>query len=190
MSTLCTAAELADRLLRGEAALFPTDTLPALASRPEHAAQIWEIKQRPQDKPLILMGSSAEELWHWLGEPPDPAWQRLAQRHWPGALTLVVPAALERVAPLHPGGQSIGLRVPACGQARELLRLSGPLATTSANRSGEDPCLSAEEAGERFPQVARLGPAPWPEPLGQASTVLRWCASGDWQVLRHGAVLP
>lgn len=189
MSTLLSAADLAAQLRSGAAALFPTDTLPALASRPEHARQLWELKQRPQNKPLILMGASAEELWQWLGSTPEPAWLELANQHWPGALTLVVPAARRLVDPLNPGGDSLGLRVPACEAALELLRLSGPLATTSANRSGEEPSLTAQEAAERFPQVARLAPEPWPRPSGQASTVLRWC-HGDWQVLRRGAVLP
>ena len=190
MPLSCTALELAERLRRGEAALFPTDTLPALASRPEHAGQLWVLKQRPQHKPLILMGASATDLWRWLGSPPHRAWQELAERHWPGGVTLVVPAARDRVETLHPGGDSIGLRVPACAQALALLRLTGPLATTSANRSGEDPCLSADEAAQRFPRIARLGPEPWPEPLGQASTVLRWCPPGQWQILRQGAVRP
>lgn len=189
MSPLLPAAELAARLRSGEPALFPTDTLPALASPPDSAGQLWTLKQRPQNKPLILMGSCAEDLWAWLGLEPDPAWRELAAQHWPGALTLVVPAAPRLVQSLHPGGESLGLRVPACAQAIELLRLSGPLATTSANRSGEEPSLTAQEAGERFPQVARLAPAPWPQPSGQASTVLRW-ADGHWQLLRRGAVLP
>ena len=189
MATSLPAAELAARLRSGEPAIFPTDTLPALASRPESAGQLWELKQRPQNKPLILMGASAQELWARLGIDPDPAWTALVEQHWPGALTLVVPAAPELVEPLHPGGDSLGLRVPACPEALGLLRLSGPLATTSANRSGEEPSLTAAEAAARFPQVARLAPEPWPQPSGQASTVLRW-SEGRWQVLRQGAVLP
>ena len=189
MAPLLAAADLAARLRNGEPALFPTDTLPALASRPESAGQLWELKQRPQNKPLILMGASAQELWAWLGIDPDPAWTALVKQHWPGALTLVVPAAPDLVEPLHPGGDSLGLRIPACPEALELLRLSGPLATTSANRSGEEPSLTAAAAAARFPQVARLAPEPWPQPSGQASTVLRW-SEGCWQVLRQGAVLP
>lgn len=189
MAPLLAAADLAARLRNGEPALFPTDTLPALASRPESAGQLWELKQRPQNKPLILMGASAQELWAWLGIDPDPAWTALVKQHWPGALTLVVPAAPDLVEPLHPGGDSLGLRIPACPEALELLRLSGPLATTSANRSGEEPSLTAAAAAARFPQVARLAPEPWPQPSGQASTVLRW-SEGRWQVLRQGAVLP
>jgi L-threonylcarbamoyladenylate synthase len=190
MSSALTAKELARHLQRGGPAIFPTDTLPALASRPEQAGQLWELKQRPQHKPVILMAASSAELWHWLGVKPLPAWLQLADRHWPGALTLVVPVSPRLVEQLHPGGSSIGLRVPACTQALELLQLSGALATTSANRSGEAPCLNPAEAAEQFPQVPQLGPLPWPEPSGQASTVLRWLENGRWQLLRRGAVLP
>lgn len=190
MSAALTAPELARHLQRGGAAIVPTDTLPALASRPEHASQLWELKQRPEHKPVILMAASSAELWQWLGADPLPAWRHLADRHWPGALTLVVPASPQRVGQLHPGGSSIGLRVPACSQALGLLQLSGALATTSANRSGESPCLNPAQAAEQFPQVPQLGPLPWPEPSGQASTVLRWLEDGRWELLRRGAVLP
>jgi L-threonylcarbamoyladenylate synthase len=190
MTTALDAKALAQHLRQGEAAIFPTDTLPALASRPEHAAQLWHLKQRPQHKPLILMGFCANDLWQWLGEEPLASWTQLADQYWPGALTLVVPAAHELVEHLHPGGDSIGLRVPACDLALDLLRASGPLATTSANRSGEDPCLNAQEAAERFPNVAQLAPQPWPQPSGQASTVLRWIDGEGWQMLRRGAVVP
>ena len=190
MNTPLAAAKLAQRLKQGEAAIFPTDTLPALASLPEQAGQLWALKQRPQHKPVILMAASGPELWRWLEVDPLPAWLKLADRYWPGALTLVLPAASRLVEPLHPGGNSIGVRVPACEQALALLQLSGPLATTSANRSGEAPCLSPEEAAQRFPQVPQLGPVPWPQPSGEASTVLRWLESGSWEVLRQGAVVP
>jgi L-threonylcarbamoyladenylate synthase len=190
MNTPLAAAKLAQRLRQGEAAIFPTDTLPALASLPEQAGQLWALKQRPQHKPVILMAASGPELWRWLEVDPLPAWLELADRYWPGALTLVLPAASRLIEPLHPGGNSIGVRVPACEQALALLQLSGPLATTSANRSGEAPCLSPEQAAQRFPQVPQLGPVPWPQPSGEASTVLRWLETGSWEVLRQGAVVP
>jgi L-threonylcarbamoyladenylate synthase len=187
---LLPAAQLANSLKAGSAAIFPTDTLPALAATPGHAAQLWELKGRPQHKPVILMGADPEALFALLGTPVQTAWQQLAKAHWPGGLTLVLPAAGPIAQQLNPGGSSLGLRVPACPMALDLLRLSGPLATTSANRSGEPPCLSMAEAAARFGQVPLLGPAPWPTPSGQASTVLRWCAPGHWQLLRQGAVMP
>jgi L-threonylcarbamoyladenylate synthase len=181
--------DLAARLQAGAAALFPTDTLVALAALPEHAAQIWRLKQRPPDKPLILMGADLAQLQQRVAIAWQPEWLQLAAAHWPGALTLVLPAAGTLVDQLNPGGGSLGLRVPACPMAQALLRLSGPLATTSANRSGEPAATTAAEAAAYFgaQQVPMLGHEPWPAPAGVASTVVAWGPEG-WRVLRQGSV--
>jgi L-threonylcarbamoyladenylate synthase len=189
-SLSCSPSALAAKLQAGEAVIFPTDTLPALASRPEAANLLWELKQRPRHKPVILMAATAEALLRCLGHPIEPAWQSMAERYWPGALTLVLPAQGALLEQLNPGGTTLGLRLPACPAALELLALSGPLATTSANRSGEPACLDHHEAAERFPQVAQLGPVPWPKPSGQGSTVIEWLPGGGWKLLRAGAVMP
>jgi L-threonylcarbamoyladenylate synthase len=187
------APRLAERIRAGSAALFPTDTLPALAARPQAAAQIWLLKERPSSKPLILMGADPDALFAALEVPIRPEWRRMAEQWWPGALTLVLPASGRAAAALHPQARpeaaSLGLRIPACPAALGLLRLTGPLATTSANRSGEAPCLEVATAAAAFPDVPLLGPCPWPEPAGLASTVIAWTAAG-WALLRAGAVLP
>jgi L-threonylcarbamoyladenylate synthase len=190
MSLICSAAELAQRLGQGEAAIFPTDTLPALSARPESADLLWELKARPREKPVILMAADREELLSCLEVAIDPAWHDMAWRYWPGALTLVLPARGRLLELLNPGGGSLGLRVPNCENALQLLRCSGPLATTSANRSGEPACLNATEASERFPLVPQLGPRPWPEPSGMGSTVIAWKPGGGWELLRQGGVMP
>lgn len=185
----CTAADLAARLQAGSAALFPTDTLPALAAAPAHAGQIWQLKQRPPDKPLILMAADLSQLQQVLGGPWKPQWLELAEVVWPGAVTLVLPASGCWADALHPGGASLGLRIPACEPARDLLRCSGPLATTSANRSGDPAATSPDQAAALFPSVPQLAPVPWPAAAGTASTVLAWNHEG-WRVLRAGASLP
>lgn len=185
---------LAERLCSGEAALFPTDTLPALAALPHNAPRLWHLKQRPMDKPLILMGADLAQLQPFLGLPWRAEWIAMAESGWPGALTLVLPAQGTTLAALNPGGSSLGLRVPASSMARELLALSGPLATTSANLSGQVAAASAAEAAGIFPEVPLLGPLPWPKGEGLASTVLAWQQlqgdGGRWQLLRRGALLP
>jgi L-threonylcarbamoyladenylate synthase len=184
---LCSVPDLAERLRQGEAALIPTDTLPALACRPSHAALLWQLKVRPADKPLILMGADLAQLRAELACNWQDPWLELAGRGWPGPLTLVLPVGGAITAALHPGGASLGLRVPACDQARELLRVSGPLATTSINRSGEPAARTAAEAHGLFPELPLLAPVPWPVGSGQASTVLAWeGAAGRWRQLRAG----
>ncbi|MCP9851155.1 L-threonylcarbamoyladenylate synthase [Cyanobium sp. Morenito 9A2] len=189
-SRLLELVELVGALASGSAALFPTDTLPALACRPLQAHQLWTLKRRPADRPLILMGADPEELLAALAVPIRADWRAMALRHWPGALTLVLPAQGPVAQALHPGGRSLGLRVPSCPAALALLQLTGPLATTSANVSGEPACLTAEESARAFPAVPLLGPLPWPAAAGQGSTVLAWGEDGGWQVLRPGAVMP
>ena len=180
---------MASKLRLGSAALFPTDTLPALAAAPRHAAQLWSLKKRPIAKPLILMAADADTLLALMADGPREQASLLVEKHWPGALTLVVPAKGAVLAQLNPRGLTLGMRVPASARAINLLSLSGPLATSSANLSGQDPCRMAADAARCFPGVPLLGPLPWPAPSGVASTVVQWRESGHWQVLRQGAVI-
>lgn len=187
--------EIASSLQAGSAAVMPTDTLPALVALPVHAAQIWTLKQRPVEKPLILMASLPEHLLQFAALEARNDLECLAEQHWPGALTLVVPVAQDPSAQavlrfLHPGASTLGLRVPACRRARDLMALTGPLATTSANPSGLPAALNPRQVQTYFPALPLLGPAPWPSPKAIASTVLAWVASGQWRILRQGAVMP
>lgn len=182
---------LAKHLRDGGAALFPTDTVPALAASPAAAQCLWPLKRRPMDKPLILMGADLGQLRQLLAIPWHTGWLEMAEQCWPGAVTLVLPIAGPITEWLHPGGRSLGLRVPDCAAARELLRLSGPLATTSINRSGEPAALDAMAAAGVFPELPLLAPIPWPACRGQASRVLAWSEdrSGGleaWQEVRPG----
>ncbi|HJN36522.1 MAG: L-threonylcarbamoyladenylate synthase [Prochlorococcus sp.] len=183
------ATALASKLLVGSAALLPTDTLPALAAAPRHACQLWSLKQRPIAKPLILMAADAETLLALMAEAPRQEAALLIKQHWPGALTLVVPVRGAVREQLNPWGLTLGMRVPASEVTRRLLALSGPLATSSANLSGQDPCRTAADSARCFPGLPLLGPLPWPAPSGVASTVVTWSGSGCWQVLRQGAVI-
>ena len=170
--------------------MLPTDTLPALAVTPRNAAKIWKIKRRPLNKPLILMASTAQELFEHVQSYVLPDASRMAKKYWPGALTLVLPAVGEIVEALNPGASTLGVRVPACAQPRLLLKSTGPLATTSANIAGNKSTENSDEASAIFPDLPLLGPVPWPNSSGMASTVIAWEKEGLWKVLRHGPVDP
>ena len=105
------AFELSQKLLEGSAAVFPTDTLPALAACPEHSSQLWEIKKRPADKPFILMGASQKELFKCISSDALEDAELIANRYWPGALTMILPAAGSIVNKLNPGKLNIGIRI-------------------------------------------------------------------------------
>ncbi len=178
---------------------FPTDTVPALATLPQSANLIYQIKQRQLDKPLILMAGEVDDLWEYLAgtETERSIWRSMMAQYFPGAVTFVLPAS-DRVPPqmnpLTPG--TIGIRVPNCEAARTILRSTGPLATTSVNRSGQPALLNLTDIRSQFPQVLTLqdddlrsiGIDPNATSAGIPSTVIRWTGNtgNNWEVLRQG----
>lgn len=184
---------------------FPTDTVPALASRPDRAPLIYAAKQRSETKPLILMGGDIEDLWDYVAgsDKARSIWQQTAAQYWPGALTLVLPASEKLPRAMNPTDPTtIGIRVPDHPVARHLLRQTGPLATTSVNRSGEPALRTIEDINTAFPEVLTFAPAEFqaieqelsgsqnPQAIvgsGLPSTVAKWTGSG-WEILRQGNV--
>ena len=180
--------DLSSKIKNGSLALFPTDTLPALCSCPKYSKKIWTIKKRPLTKPLILMGGCLEDLFEFVHPSAKEDGLKLAKIYWPGALTIVLPTIGNFAENLNFRSDSIGLRVPALRLARDLLLRTGPLATTSANISGDSPAKDALEASIQFPGIPVLSPVPWPNSSGMASTVISW-EKGKWNLLRPGSVV-
>ncbi len=182
--------ERAVELLRaGEVIAFPTDTVYGLAARADDRKamlRIYQLKDRPPDKPLVLMVASVAELSNWAAVP-DSAWPYI-ERWWPGPLTLVLPARHWLGAPLISGDPpAVAVRIPDHPIALALLRRSGEaLATTSANPSGSPEALTPSEVSSLLPDLAAVidgGRAPG----GVASTVLD-LTGPEPRVLREGAV--
>ncbi|WP_375472151.1 L-threonylcarbamoyladenylate synthase [uncultured Nostoc sp.] len=172
---------------------FPTDTVPALAVVPEKAGLIFAAKQRSQDKPLILMAASVEDLWLYVkgSENEYKVWQKVAEKYWPGGLTLVLPASQRLPKVMNPiDPTTIGIRVPNSAIAQTILAQTGPLATTSANFSGQPPLQTMAEIENQFPKVLTLAATEYQgEMLGMGipSTVAKWTGI-NWQILRQGAI--
>jgi len=181
-------SDLASKLKNGSLALFPTDTLPALCSYPKYSRKIWTIKKRSLNKPLILMGGCMEDLFKFVNPYAVEDGLKMAKIYWPGALTIVLPTIGNLSEYLNFNSNTLGFRVPALRLARDLLMRTGPLATTSANISGKSPVKDELDASIQFPGVPILGPLPWPNSSGMASTVVEW-KEGKWKLLRNGSVV-
>ena len=186
-------ADLAAAARSGELICFPTDTVPGLATQPESAAAIYAAKQRAFEKPLILMAATPEALWPFTQGDSESVkiWRAVAWEHWPGALTLVLPASDRLPTAVNPTGpRTIGIRVPDWPIAQQILAQTGPLATTSLNRSGQEPLENLTEVELEFPTVLTPSAEAWMLPAmqdRQPSTVVEWTPKG-WSVLRQGAV--
>ncbi|MEM6452649.1 MAG: L-threonylcarbamoyladenylate synthase [Cyanobacteria bacterium P01_D01_bin.105] len=186
-------SQMVEKLATGPVLVsFPTDTVPALATRPEYADLIYAAKQRSPDKPLILMGASLTDLLPYVSGDAAAltTWTQTVSQHWPGQLTLVLPSSELAPPLLNPQGTgTLGIRVPNHPIALELLAQTGPLATTSANLSGQPPLTEPAAIARTFPDVVTLPPEAFTVQAnsGMPSTVVKWTGQG-WQVLRQGQI--
>ena len=180
----------ADAIARGDIVGLPTETVYGLAVLPRTAslAALVAAKARPPDKGIALLIDSLDQVAD-LVDLPDAA-RRLAAACWPGALTMVLPLRVGVVLPdeITGGRTTLGVRLPDHPVPRALARRLGPLAVSSANRSGEP---DARTAGEL---LAAVGPAlavvidDGPVRGGVPSTVLAVASDGGLTILRSGAL--
>jgi L-threonylcarbamoyladenylate synthase len=206
---LVSLSDLVTGALSGQLVSFPTDTVPALAVRPDCSELIFAAKGRSHEKPLILMGDSWSSLLPFVNgtETELETWRQVTEQYWPGALTLVLPASAQVPAVMNPtDSATIGVRVPSSQIAIAILSQTGPLATTSANRSGEPALMTMAAIAAQFPDVltfygehldkldvrpaesvASSELATSQTQLGVPSTVAKWTKNG-WQILRQGSV--
>jgi len=142
-----TAPTAANLIMNGELVAIPTETVYGLGANgldEKAVAKIFEAKGRPQDNPLILHICGAEQIELFCHHIPQKAYD-LAEKFWPGPLTMVLPAR-DRVPKRTTGGLStVAVRCPDNDVTREIIRLSGvPLAAPSANISGKPSTTTAE----------------------------------------------
>lgn len=176
-------------LARGGVVVVPTDTVYGVAARPDIAeatARLFEVKDRPRGLtlPVLVADRAAAERAGMLELPA----RRLAERFWPGPLTLVVPRTPASAGwDLGEDRETIGLRIPDHDRTRALLADSGPLAVTSANRSGEPTPPDCEGVRAALGEAVEVYVCDDPRPAGPPSTVLDMTGP-EPRVLREGAL--
>ncbi|MGZ8571880.1 MAG: L-threonylcarbamoyladenylate synthase [Actinomycetota bacterium] len=174
---------------RGALIVQPTDTVYGIGTRPDDPAAtalLFIAKERADDLTLPVLVPSIDAARR--AAVFDERAERLAAACWPGAMTLVLPRA-PASADWALGGDedTIGLRLPAHPLALAVLSLGGPLAVTSANRSGDPPARTCDELLTAFGDLVAIYLCQ-DEPLeGAASTVVD-LAHGEPAVLREGAL--
>jgi len=182
--------EAAARLKNGEVVAMPTETVYGLAADATNDValqQIFTIKQRPADHPLIVHIGDMRQVNDWAAVFPDTA-VKLAQAFWPGALTLVLPAKNNVSQVVRGNEPTIALRVPNHPVALALLKLSGlSVAAPSANLFTQLSPTTAEhvEAGLGAAIPVLDGGACQ---VGIESTIVSVSADGQWQLLRPGMI--
>jgi L-threonylcarbamoyladenylate synthase len=180
-----TVPDAVEAVRAGGLIVVPTDTVYGIGcapSDPDAIDRLFEAKRRPRRLvlPVLVADAAAAERLAWM----DDRARRLAERFWPGAVTLVLPRSEESDSwPLGEERDTIGLRVPASETALELLRAAGPLAVTSANLSGAPTPATCEEVRAVFAADVAVYLCADEQIAGRASTVVD-VASGS--ILREG----
>ena len=183
--------ETAAKLLReGSLVAVPTETVYGLAGNglDERVIEsIYEVKGRPAVKPISLMVPGPEMIDELCMEVPEAAWQ-LAERFWPGPLTLVLRARPSIPDILRAGGTTVGLRCPRQEKTLRLLReVEFPLAVPSANPSGLESPKDADQVLAYFDGKIAAVIDGGPCALGLESTVLD-LSQTPYRILRQGSL--
>ncbi|MCH7824062.1 MAG: threonylcarbamoyl-AMP synthase [Acidobacteria bacterium] len=183
-------ADAAEAIAAGGVVAYPTETFYALGADPgqsEALDRLLRLKGRgAEDKPLLLLIASLDDLGDWVSEFP-PAFDRLVAHFWPGPMTMVLPPRAGLPSALT-GSGGIAVRLTSHPVARGLIRACGTaLPGTSANRTGEPPCADAAAVRAAFGDQLTVVVDGGPTAAGEPSTLLD--LSGEKpRILRPGAI--
>jgi L-threonylcarbamoyladenylate synthase len=184
-----TQLDLAAQLLRSHRLVaFPTDTVYGVGTLAFDGAMVlalYRVKERPPEKAIPILIADTTDLAQIAINVPAIA-RQLLDRFWPGALTLVLPKH-PHIPPEVSATDTVAVRMPDLDLTRDLMRLTGPLAVTSANRSSGPNSRTAQEVLDqldgRIDAIVDGGAAPG----GVPSTVLD-CTQSPPVILREGAL--
>ena len=188
-----TTPQIAAEIIKnGELVAIPTETVYGLGAdglNPDAVAKIFAAKGRPQDNPLILHIADAADLEKFCHSIPESAWA-LAEKFWPGPLTMVLPA--KDIVPkcTTAGLPTVAVRCPDCEITRQIIRKAGvPVAAPSANISGKPSTTTAKHVyhdhNGKIPLIVDGGPCR----VGVESTIIDLTDEKP-RLLRPGGITP
>jgi tRNA threonylcarbamoyl adenosine modification protein (Sua5/YciO/YrdC/YwlC family) len=179
----------ADAIRRGELVVLPTDTVYGVgadAFSPTAVATLLAAKRRGRNMPPPVLVGSWQTV-DGLAAEVSALTRALTQAFWPGALTLVVRQAPTLAWDLGDAAGTVALRMPLHPVALDLLARTGPLAVSSANRSGSPAALTAQQARDQLGETVSVYLDAGPCVAGQASTIVDLTLSPP-RLLRAGPV--
>jgi tRNA threonylcarbamoyl adenosine modification protein (Sua5/YciO/YrdC/YwlC family) len=179
-------------LRKGDMIAMPTDTFYGLAVDPVNlraVEQIYQLKGRQKHKPLSLLIASLSQAYE-LARDIEPMLDRLADRFWPGPLTIIVRAGTKLPLRSTAYTGNVALRVPDAAIPRAVVEKLGlPITATAANMQGASECTHAacvrDQIGDRIPLIVDGGPTGRSLPTTIVDLSL---GPGRWMILREGAI--
>lgn len=183
--------QAAELLAQGKLVAFPTETVYGLgadASSSEALAELYRVKGRPVSHPVIVHLADFSQVAEWAASVPESA-RLLAEKFWPGPMTLILPRAAHVLDQVTGGQNSVGLRIPGHALALELLlAFGGGVAAPSANRFGRlSPTTASavhESLGADVSMILDGGPCQ----VGIESTIISLLDEREPAILRPGMI--
>ncbi|RCK71473.1 threonylcarbamoyl-AMP synthase [Desertihabitans brevis] len=174
----------------GECVVIPTDTVYGIGAdpfSPEAVQRLLDAKGRGRDMPPPVLVSEPAVSRALATRVPRQA-EQLMETHWPGPLTLILTAQPSLRMDLGDTEGTIALRVPDSEAARVVLRRTGPLAVSSANKTGQPPAVDVHDAIDQLGDLVSVylddGPTPGPQP----STIVDFTTNDSGVVVREGVL--
>ncbi len=178
-----------EALQNGDLVVLPTDTVYGVAAdafSPAAVARLLAAKGRGRDMPVPVLVGSPQGL-HGLAADVTPQMTTLVDCYWPGPLTIIVPAAPTVAWDLGDTRGTVALRMPQHPVALEVLQATGPLAVSSANRTGMAPPVTAAEAERQLGDSVAVYLEAGSSGDAVASTIVD--LTGQWPVVRRSGAL-
>lgn len=139
-------------LKSGGVGVMPTDTIYGLVGNallPQTVERIYQLRERDQDKPMIILISSIKNL-SLFKIKINRRLKLILENLWPGKVSIILPCPEERFSYLHRGGKTLAFRYPAKPSLVKILKRTGPLVAPSANPQGQPPAANLAAARKYF----------------------------------------
>jgi len=185
-------AYCAEQIKQGQVLGMPTDTFYGLATDPFNLRavdKVYEIKSRNRHKPLSLLIESVDQAEHLADGLPDE-FHILAEKFWPGPLTIIVKAASRLPLKVTANTGNIAIRIPQAEIPLQLIRAAGlPITATSANLHGHQECTTAQGVREQLQEKVPLIVDGGTSPRSTYTTIINLAEKGvKYKIMRVGAV--
>jgi L-threonylcarbamoyladenylate synthase len=188
-------AYAAEQLRQGEVLGMPTDTFYGLAADPFNlraVERVYDIKSRSRHKPLSLLIESVGQAAALAKDLPTEFYL-LAERFWPGPLTIIIQAAPKLPLKVTANSGNVALRVPAASIPLAVIRKAGvPITATSANLSGASECTTAaavrDQLAGRLNIIVDGGNSPREVPSTIVDLTIEEFGKPSWRIQREGAI--
>jgi L-threonylcarbamoyladenylate synthase len=182
----------AEQIRAGQVLGMPTDTFYGLAADPFNLRavdRVYEIKSRSRHKPLSLLIESVDQAED-LARSLPVEFYKLAERFWPGPLTMIVRAGTRLPLKVTANTGNVALRVPSAKIPLAVVKAAAiPITATSANLSGATECTSAEQVRDQLQQRISIIVDGGTSPREVASTIVDLSSEdGSWHIQREGAI--